>query len=78
MTTQEDDFHLGKNAILEFYQDETIPYKDACYHQKTIINMEKGLNLFWQMALQKDGLQMMRLSNMMKWVYKQKLTTMVS
>ena len=45
MTTQEDDFHLGKNAILEFYQDETIPYKDACYHQKTIINMEKGAKL---------------------------------
>ncbi|TSO25914.1 urease accessory protein UreD [Lactobacillus sp. LL6] len=45
LTSQEDRIHIGKDAFLEFYQDETIPYKDAYYHQNTKIEMEKGAKL---------------------------------
>lgn len=53
LTTQEDEIKLGKNAILEFYQDETIPYKDAYYHQKTSIEMAKGAKLILTDGLSK-------------------------
>lgn len=45
ITQQENDFHLGKNGVLEFYQDETIPYKGSNFHQKTTIEMQKGAKL---------------------------------
>lgn len=45
ITHQLNDFTLGENAVLEFYQDETIPYKDSNFQQKTTINMDKGAKL---------------------------------
>lgn len=53
ITKQTDEINLGKNAVLEFYQDETIPYKDARYRQKTLINMGKGAKLILTDGLSK-------------------------
>ena len=53
MTTQDEVIKLGKDAILEFYQDETIPYRDAYYHQTADIEMEKGAKLILTDGLSK-------------------------
>lgn len=53
LTSQVDDIKLGKNSILEFYQDETIPYKNAYYHQKTNVEMQKGAKLILTDGLSK-------------------------
>lgn len=45
ITKQKNDFTLGKDAVLEFYQDETIPYKGSNFRQNTTIEMAKGAKL---------------------------------
>lgn len=38
---------LEEGSCLEFYMDETIPYKDAIYEQKTEVDMEAGCRLLF-------------------------------
>lgn len=44
-TRQENRITLGRDAVLEYYLDETIPYKHARFRQKTTIDMAKGTKL---------------------------------
>lgn len=44
-TRQENHITLGKDAVLEYYLDEVIPYKHARFRQKTTIEMAKGAKL---------------------------------
>lgn len=45
LTRQKAKVDVGKNACLEFYIDETIPYKNAYYRQNTEISMGHGAKL---------------------------------
>ncbi|MCG0573023.1 urease accessory protein UreD [Lactiplantibacillus plantarum] len=45
VTRQFNDVTVGKDAVLECYLDETIPYRHACYQQDTEIKMAKGSKL---------------------------------
>lgn len=45
MTKQTNELTVKKDAFLEYYIDETIPYKDAQFAQSTTVNMEKGAKL---------------------------------
>lgn len=45
ITRQLNKLTIGENAILEYYMDETIPYRHACYQQNTEIRMGKGSKL---------------------------------
>lgn len=47
VTHQENEFQLGENAVLEFYQDEVIPYKGSYFRQATTVNMKKGAKLIF-------------------------------
>lgn len=45
VTRQINEVTVGKNAVLEYYLDETIPYRHACYQQDTEIKMDRGAKL---------------------------------
>lgn len=45
VTTQDNVVKVGENAVLEYYLDETIPYRHACYQQDTEISLGKGSKL---------------------------------
>ncbi|WP_225352248.1 urease accessory protein UreD [Limosilactobacillus equigenerosi] len=45
VTKQTNELTVKKDAFLEYYIDETIPYKDAQFAQSTTVNMEKGAKL---------------------------------
>ncbi|QNQ80926.1 urease accessory protein UreD [Lactobacillus sp. PV034] len=45
LTTQDDIINVGKNSTLEFYADETIPYRYAYYRQTNKVNLKKGARL---------------------------------
>ncbi|UJL46982.1 urease accessory protein UreD [Virgibacillus sp. NKC19-16] len=44
---QETELFLGKGSYLEYLPDPLIAYKDARYHQKNIVHMEKGATLLY-------------------------------
>jgi urease accessory protein len=46
-TTQRNEFAVGKNALLEYLPDATIPYSGARCQQHTSICLEEGAGLFW-------------------------------
>lgn len=46
-TSQKCSVSLEEESFLEFYMDETIPYKDAIYHQLTEVDMEPGSRLIF-------------------------------
>lgn len=41
------EIYLGKDSYLEYLPDPLIAYKDARYHQKNIVHMEKGATLLY-------------------------------
>ncbi|MGC4441795.1 urease accessory protein UreD, partial [Streptococcus suis] len=44
-TTQETIIKVGKDATLEYYLDEVVPYETAHYMQHTKIELEEGASL---------------------------------
>ncbi|MFJ8065056.1 urease accessory protein UreD [Psychrobacillus sp. NPDC096426] len=44
---QETEFILKKGSVLEYIPDPLIAYRDAKYHQNTVIRMEKGSTLLY-------------------------------
>jgi urease accessory protein len=46
-TRQHNEFVVGKNALLEYLPDATIPYAAARYQQHSSIHLEAGAGLFW-------------------------------
>lgn len=45
LTKQKTDIKVGKNAILEYYLDEVVPYERANYLQETHIDLEEGASV---------------------------------
>lgn len=45
LTKQETAIKVGKNAILEFYLDEVVPYEHANYLQETVIELKEGASV---------------------------------
>lgn len=47
LTTQEIHLNLDHHSVLEFLMDDLLPYKDAKYTQKTVINMKEDATLLY-------------------------------
>ena len=41
-TVQESRYFVGRNAFLELYMDEVIPYPNACYKQRSVVHLAPG------------------------------------